>query len=269
MNSTQYNNMRITHISDTHNKHNQLNGELPGGDLLIHSGDISSLGREREVSNFIKWFNGIDNYTHKIFIAGNHDMSFDSEKLLQIKIDYFDGKRSVFETEDLQHQPVDGKPEWLIELLKNGLNDNVYYLENSDITIEGIKIWGSPVTPSFGYGWGFNKDRGNDIAEVWKDIPTDTNIVITHGPLYGYRDLTHRTYENVGCRDLFHKLNEIKPDLHFSGHIHEDYGYIPIQFGDWSGYAFNGCTSNLQYQPVNPPITFDYDFSTKELNFLN
>jgi Icc-related predicted phosphoesterase len=148
------------------------------------------------------------------------------------------------------------------------LNSNVFYLENSDVTIEGIKIWGSPISPSFGYGWAFNKDRGNNIAEVWKEIPNDANIVITHGPLYGYRDLTHRTYENVGCLDLFHKLNEVKPDLHFSGHIHEDYGYAPIQFGDWSGYAFNGSTCNLRYEPLNPPITFDYDFSSKELEFL-
>ena len=55
---------RITHISDTHNKHNQLNGLLPGGDLLIHSGDISSLGRETEVKRFVKWFNDINNYTN-------------------------------------------------------------------------------------------------------------------------------------------------------------------------------------------------------------
>jgi hypothetical protein len=46
----------ITAISDTHNKHNQLNGKLPGGHILIHSGDISSLGRKHEVIDFIKWF---------------------------------------------------------------------------------------------------------------------------------------------------------------------------------------------------------------------
>ena len=254
--------MRITHISDTHNKHNQLNGELPGGDLLIHSGDITSLGREREVANFIKWFNGIDNYTHKVFIVGNHDMSFDSEQLLRNKLEYFDGEI------DWDTPASIGKPQWLDILLASDLNSNVFYLENSDVAIEGVKIWGSPYSPSFGYGWAFNKDRGNAIAEVWKNIPTDANIVITHGPIYGYRDLTHRTYENVGCSDLFHKLNEVKPDLHFSGHIHEDYGYTPIQFGDWNGYAFNGCTCNLRYEPLNPPITFDYDFSSKELNFL-
>lgn len=253
--------MRITHISDTHNKHKQLNGKLPGGDLLIHSGDFTSIGREHEVKDFIKWFNGIDNYMYKIFIAGNHDLSFDSDVLFRDKSVYFDRKQ-YFEP------PVVGKPEWLEKLIPTGLNPNVFYLEDSFVTLDDIKIWGSPITPTFGYGWAFNKDRGHDITQVWNNIPNDTDIVITHGPIYGYRDKTYRTYENVGCADLLHKLNEVKPHLHFSGHIHEDYGYAPIQYGDWSGYAFNGCTCSLSYEAVNKPITFDYDFVNRELNFV-
>lgn len=252
---------RITHISDTHNKHKQLNGKLPGGDILIHSGDISSLGREREVENFIKWFNGIDNYTHKIFIAGNHDMSFDSEILMQTKIDYFDGKRSVWETEGNTHFPSVGKPQWLDILLNSGLDSNVFYLEDSDVTIDGLKIWGSPITPSFGYGWAFNKDRGYDINEVWNKIPIDSNIVITHGPIFGYCDRTDRGGLNVGCEQLYLRLNEVKPQLHFSGHIHEAYGYRPT---DW-GYAFNGCNCDLSYLVNNKPMTFDYDFEANEI----
>lgn len=252
---------RITHISDTHNKHKQLNDKLVGGDILIHSGDISSLGRKREVESFIKWFNKIDNYTHKIFIAGNHDMSFDSEKLMQTKIDYFDGKRSVWETEGLEHIPSEGKPDWLIELLENGLNDNVYYLENSDITIDGLKVWGSPITPSFGYGWAFNKNRGYDINEVWDGIPLDTDIVITHGPIFGYCDRTQHGGTNVGCEQLYHKLNEVNPKLHFSGHIHEAYGYRSTKWG----YAFNGCSCDLGYMVNNKPITFDYDFEQNDI----
>lgn len=254
--------MKITHISDTHNKHNQLNGKLPGGDLLIHSGDISSLGRESEVVRFIKWFNGIDNYTNKVFIAGNHDMTFDSEILLRNKLDYFDGKR------EWDGIAAIGKPQWLEVLLKSDLDSNVFYLENSDITIDGIKIWGSPVTPTYGYGWGFNVDRGDDIKKIWDLIPNDTDVVITHGPIYGYCDISNRGHLNVGCNELFDRLAVIKPHLHFSGHIHESYGYKEIQFGDWSGYALNGCTCNLMYDPNNPPITFDYNFETKEIDFI-
>jgi len=249
--------MRITHISDTHNKHNQLNGKLPGGDLLIHSGDISSIGREKEVKRFIKWFNGIDNYTNKVFIAGNHDLTFDSEILFRNKSEYFDrvqydGIASV------------GKPQWLDILLNLELNPNVFYLENSFVKLDGIKIWGSPISPSFGHGWAFNKDRGYDINQVWNKIPMDTDIVITHGPIYGYCDKSANTYENVGCVDLYNTLKKINLPLHFSGHVHEGYGYKETI---WGGYAFNGCTCNLSYEPINEPITFDYNFIGRELNF--
>jgi len=247
--------MRITHISDTHNKHNQLNGLLPGGDLLIHSGDISSLGRKSEVERFVKWFNDIDNYTNKVFIAGNHDMTFDREQLLRDKLAHFEGKT------DYDTECAEGKPDWLKELLGIHLRPNVSYLENSDVTIDGIKIWGSPVTPSFGYGWGFNKDRGYDINEVWNTIPMDTDIVITHGPIYGYCDRTSREGLNVGCADLYHRLNEVQPQLHFSGHIHEAYGYRQTNWG----YAFNGCNCDLSYLVNNKPMTFDYDFVKNDI----
>jgi Icc-related predicted phosphoesterase len=254
--------MRITHISDTHNKHNQLNGKLPGGLLLIHSGDITSLGRKHEVEQFIKWF-GKQDYTHKVFIAGNHDMSFDREKLLRDKLAHFEG-RTEYDTEC-----AEGKPQWLIEMLDNLPND-VYYLENSSIKLEGINIWGSPVSPSFGYGWGFNKDRGHDINQVWNTIPMDTDIVITHSPIYGYNDRAQNTNQNVGCADLYYRLHEVKPHLHFAGHIHEGHGYKTIPYKDEWGdiYTFNGCTCNLRYEAINQPITFDYDFVSREINFI-
>jgi Icc-related predicted phosphoesterase len=236
--------MRITHISDTHNKHNQLNGLLPGGDLLIHSGDISSLGRKSEVERFVKWFNGIDNYTNKVFIAGNHDMTFDREILLRDKLAYFEGKT-----------------DWLDNLLQTGLNHNVFYLENNYVILDDVKIWGSPITPSFGYGWAFNVDRGYDINQIWNRIPNDTDIVITHGPIHSYCDRTDRGGLNVGCEQLYHRLNEVQPQLHFSGHIHEAYGYRQTNWG----YAFNGCNCDLSYLVNNKPMTFEYDFLKRDI----
>jgi len=247
--------MKITHISDTHNKHNQLNGLLPGGDLLIHSGDISSLGRKSEVERFVKWFNDIDNYTNKVFIAGNHDMTFDREQLLRDKLAYFEGK-TEYDTEC-----AEGKPAWLEELLGIHLRPNVFYLENNFIEIDQIKIWGSPITPSFGYGWAFNKDRGYDINQIWNRIPNDTDIVITHGPIHSYCDRTDRGGLNVGCEQLYHRLNEVQPQLHFSGHIHEAYGYRQTKWG----YAFNGCNCDLSYLVNNKPMTFEYDFLKRDI----
>ena len=70
---------RLTFISDTHTKHDKLNGFLPGGDLLLCAGDISSRGYTTELENFFKWFDGINNYDTKVFIAGNHDFGFQDE----------------------------------------------------------------------------------------------------------------------------------------------------------------------------------------------
>ena len=257
--------MRITHISDTHNKHNQLNGKLPGGDILIHSGDITSIGRKDEVERFIKWFNGIDNYTHKIFIAGNHDLTFDREELYRDKAAYFDVHTNWTD------EVAEGKPDWLKNLLDIELNPNVFYLENNFIEIDQIKIWGSPISPSFGYGWAFNKDRGSEINHVWNGIPMDTDIVITHSPIYGYCDRASNTNQNVGCEDLYHRLQEVKPHLHFAGHIHEAYGWGTIPYKDEWGdiYTFNGCSCNLRYEVFNEPITFDYNFTTRQLEFIH
>jgi Icc-related predicted phosphoesterase len=257
--------MRITHISDTHNKHNQLNGKLPGGDILIHSGDVTSIGRKSEVERFIKWFNGIDNYTHKIFIAGNHDLTFDREVLYRDKAAYFDVHTNWTD------EVAEGKPDWLKNLLDIELNPNVFYLENNFIEIDQIKIWGSPISPSFGYGWAFNKDRGSEINHVWNGIPMDTDIVITHSPIYGYCDRASNTNQNVGCEQLYHRLQEVKPHLHFAGHIHEAYGWGTIPYKDEWGdiYTFNGCSCNLRYEVFNEPITFDYNFTTRQLEFIH
>lgn len=251
--------MRITHISDTHNKHNALNGKLPGGVLLIHSGDLTSIGRKHEVEKFIEWF-GKQDYMHKVFIAGNHDLVFQSEKLFQTKSSYFEG---------IQYESGnEGKPDWLVELLGN-LPTGVHYLENSSVQIEGINIWGSPVSPSFGYGWAFNKARGYDISQVWAEIPMETDIVITHTPIYGHNDRASNTNENVGCADLYHRLKEVQPHLHFCGHIHEAYGWKTMGLTSWYDLqTFNGCSCNLRYQAENNPITFDYNFESGEINFI-
>jgi predicted phosphodiesterase len=82
--------MKITFISDTHNKHAQVTSSLPGGDLLIHAGDMSSMGYKHEIQQFLKWFNGLDNYTHKIFIAGNHDWGFQNDpKMCQEQLEFY------------------------------------------------------------------------------------------------------------------------------------------------------------------------------------
>ena len=187
--------MILTIISDTHNKHKHITGDLKGGDLLIHAGDLSSMGYEHEITEFAKWYNGLDNYSTKVFIAGNHDWGFqnNSEKIKGLLTGYKD----------------------------------INYLEDDFLgIIEGgepeIKIWGSPWQPEF-YNWAFNR-TSETIGAHWDKIPLDTNILITHGPIRGYLDLTERG-ESTGCPILRDKMGELKDlKLHVCGHIHEASG---------------------------------------------
>ena len=213
---------KITFISDTHTKHRHLTNDLPGGDILIHCGDISSRGYKNEIENFLGWFDNIKGYEHKIFIAGNHDFGFQDN------------------------------PKECVELLKN--YPSITYLEDNSIIIDGIKIYGSPWQPRF-HNWAFNVDRGWDIAQKWEKIPQDTDILITHGPLLGILDITNIS-ERVGCEDLYKRVMEIKPKVHAFGHIHSSYGMKEID-----GMTFiNASNLGEDYLYQNDPITLDFEF---------
>lgn len=247
--------LKIIHISDTHNKHKQIKWTFDpsNADILIHSGDMSAMGRESEVTSFLKWFSGVP-VKYKILIAGNHDLCFDPDRTEQRG----------------QNMWVDGfMPEWLYDSLSkyfkagDGLN---YYLENGGCTIEGVNFWGSPITPTFGHGWGFNKNRGLDIGETWSKIPRSTDVLITHGPSYGFVDWGEQANGPLGCEQLRRAIKDIKPLLHLSGHIHEGYGYAY----DADTHYFNGSICNLHgYVPENAPWCIEADFKEREIKILN
>jgi Icc-related predicted phosphoesterase len=227
--------MILTILSDTHNKHKHITGDLKGGDLLLHAGDISSMGYEHEIREFAKWYNGLDNYTTKVFIAGNHDWGFqnNAEKTKEILETYKDIKY----LEDEFLGIIDGgEPE--------------------------IKIWGSPWQPEF-YNWAFNLPRGEKLAEKWANIPEGLDILITHGPAYGMVDHTIQGL-NVGCRDLFNRIIDVQPKIHVCGHIHWAYGQKTF-----NGIEFlNASTLNERYEYENKPIVIEYDPVTKEIEYL-
>jgi predicted phosphodiesterase len=72
--------MIITFISDTHTKHRYCEDDLPGGDLLIHAGDLMNSGYdENDVWEFLDWFDKQEQYKGHVFIAGNHDRYFENK----------------------------------------------------------------------------------------------------------------------------------------------------------------------------------------------
>ena len=230
--------MRITLISDTHSKHKQITHDLPGGDLLVCAGDISDRGLQYEIKQFCEWFNNLHSYTHKIFIAGNHDWGF-------------------------QDNPIAVK-----EMLE--LYPNITYLQD-DFTYIGddaqsmVKIYGSPWQPRF-MNWAFNADRGEDIQQHWDKIPNDTDILITHGPAFGYLDTLIGESVPLGCENLANKILEVKPKIHVCGHIHSGYGHKVN--ADGSMHFFNAAVLGEQYSYMHKPITFDWEKTTNEIIFI-
>lgn len=221
--------IKIVHFSDTHNRHKQV--KLEECDIAIFSGDMSGRGKKSEVENFMKWFSQQTQCTEKIVIAGNHDIAFDPK----------------FEKETESNS-------WLDELLeKYESNKCFHYLENCGINLYNLNIWGSPITPWFhGNRWAFNKYRGDDIKKEWEQIPKNTDIIVTHGPVMYKLDYVPENQEYTGCEDLRKIVKEIKPKLHLSGHIHEGYGIEE----DANTIYSNACICNHRYEPVNKPNIF-------------
>jgi len=185
--------MRIWHISDTHGYHDLL--DVPKDiDMIIHSGDCSNprdpYNNEPEVRNFIDWYSKLDIPT-KIYVAGNHDSSI--EKKLVSTSDFY--------------------------------TNGIIYLEDDFIHIDGLKIHGSPITPSFS-NWSFMKSR-DKLDKHWsRSVDDDVDILITHGPPKGILDISedrNRNLENCGCNALKrHVITRIKPRLMLFGHIHNN-----------------------------------------------
>jgi Icc-related predicted phosphoesterase len=207
--------LKFVTISDTHCRHHKI--KLPKGDVLLHAGDISYRGKREEVVDFLKWF-AEQKFEHKIFIAGNHDFLF--EKI---------------------------KPKEIEQLLPKGVT---YLFENS-VTINGISIWGSPYTPWF-FNWAFNLPRGRPLAKCWQKIPSETDILLTHGPAYGMLD-TVINGQHVGCVDLWKRIEVVKPKVHVFGHVHESFGKK-----EKNGIKFiNASQVNEEYVLVNKPLVFE------------
>jgi Icc-related predicted phosphoesterase len=204
---------KIVLISDTHGYWDAV--DVPAGDIVIHAGDFGLRGKLGEVPYFAEWFNALP-HKHKIFVAGNHDWCFEQE-------------REKAEAE----------------------LSGVTYLQDSSVIVEGLKIYGSPWQPRF-FDWAFNVDRGEKIAKIWQKIPTDTDVLVTHGPPFGILDRC-QDGRIVGCEDLKARVLEIKPKLHVFGHIHESYGIITENETTY----VNASICNIRYTPTNQPIVFD------------
>ena len=224
--------MKIISISDTHTMHGRV--DVPDGDILIHSGDATFHGYEKEVREFGEWFRN-QPHKYKIFVAGNHDTSFEDTPI-QARQWFFDTKTT--------------------DPTKLCTRNGVIYLQEQSVTLtvdgEDVVIYGAPHQPWF-HNWAFNVKTTGELKAIWDKIPKGTDILVTHGPPYGIRDLSSMNVK-CGCRELKKAIGKIRPKLHICGHIHEGYGVE-----QWAGTLIaNSSVCNVSYDPVNDPLIFEF-----------
>jgi len=236
--------MKVTLISDTHSKHKQLDADLPGGELLIHAGDFMNSGYGAyEAEDFFTWFDKINNYDTKVLIAGNHD------RWMQDRSDDAHGILTGYKT---------------IEYLQDDDLTLYYDGHNGDLPEDNVRIYGSPWQPEF-CDWAFNLPRnGEEMKARWDAIPDNTDILITHGPPFGYLDIPGGQSIRVGCEMLRYRVDEIKPKIHVFGHIHGGHGY----YFNGHTHFFNASVLNERYSYANKPFHFDWDQATNEIKWL-
>lgn len=208
--------MRIVCMSDSHGRHGSV--EVPEGDVFLHAGDFTMQGREKEVRAFADFLRALP-HRHKIVIAGNHDLTFESSP----------------------------------SQARSWLGETCTYLECSGVRVGGLHFWGSPHTPRF-FDWAFNVDRGPAIARVWARIPADVDVLVTHGPPRGVLDGVSRG-TNEGCDDLMAAIARVRPRVHVFGHIHEAAGEVER---DGTRFV-NACILDERYQPARGCVVVDLE----------
>ena len=225
--------MKACHISDTHDVHQDLNLVVPNDiEILFFTGDLTYRGAEWELIKLLEQFKVLSaRIPHIVGCLGNHELGAEGKE-----------------------------EEWKQKFKDVG----VTLLDHESVEINGIKIFGSPHTPWF-FDWAFSYhnpkmgtqqgDEQREGEEVWKDIPEDTQVLLTHGPPIFILDTCRDG--SVGCGELRRRIEGI-PSIkyHMFGHIHEGYGLTNVGGVTYS----NGSIMNGKYKFVNKPNCFDLEF---------
>lgn len=189
--------------------HNNGVIDVPDGDVLVIAGDVCKFGAG------VQGFNSLVSklpHPHKLLVAGNHD-NFARMPDVKEKVPAVD------------------------------------YLQDSSITIDGVKFYGSPWHNIIGMAFGTTQE---EMKRRWDEIPDDTDVLITHMPPYGMLD-GDQYVSAWGCKMLAERIFEISPRLCIYGHIHSAHGkkdMYGIRF-------FNVALTDGNYTIVNKPTIID------------
>lgn len=197
-------------LSDTHALHRDL--DVPDADILIHAGDFTMFSRSNQaIVDFDAWLGELP-HRHKLVVPGNHEFFLE-------------------------------KYESPMHVLRNAR-----ILVNKKIEIDGLRFWGSPVTP-LGNG-AFGMASPIERRNLYRQIPDGTDVLITHGPPYGILDSAPGSDHHAGCEELFEAVKRVRPKLHIFGHIHPGYGTLSDGMTTFVNASLMGPYGALDRRPL-------------------
>lgn len=225
--------MKICAISDLHG----YLPELKPCELVLICGDSVPLGYQASSKKTKKWYDttfrkwaGELPCDKVLFIAGNHELHFPGKKIIYESLFSKDDKITYLCHSEYIHKSKDGKE---------------------------YKIFGTPYCKQF-MNWAFMYPN-EELEKIFKNIPNDLDILISHDNPYGYGDIVLQECpwadgSHIGNIPLAKAIEEKQPKYQFNGHLHScDHSLIMI--GNTKHY--NCSIKDEQYNPVYEPLYLD------------
>jgi len=217
--------VRILHISDTHTMHASIEKQFPfpRADILLHTGDFTNNGTEKEFQMFDKFCEEMQKrFDEVIVISGNHEYRGPQTDAVKCASSFIGAR--------LKHARV---------------------LHHETFVYKDLRIFGSAWVPWHDCG---APDRGDtpDKTQYFDKIPRGIDILMTHGPAHGVFDMLEgsKHYRWGSSKKLRAAIYRAKPRAHLCGHVHEQRGQWlkKRKDGDYVGGA-EYPTSKPTYSP--------------------
>ncbi|RVD89117.1 uncharacterized protein DFL_000138 [Arthrobotrys flagrans] len=217
---------RFICMGDTHNLSPYRGGfKVPKGDVLIHAGDMTKQGTYAELKKTVDWIERLvtEGVVEKaIIIAGNHELTLDPP--------FYTSYGHNWHTQDPQDSDT-----CLSLFAPSSLHPSITFLTHSSAHITLT----SPTSPGSRWAFQYLPFPATISEEIWEDIPSDTDVLITHGPPYSHLDgwpvsvgRPRSVETHKGCEGLRRACWKTRPKLHVFGHIHEGRGVQRVTWRD-------------------------------------
>ena len=119
-------------------------------------------------------------------------------------------------------------------------------------------IFGTPYCKIFG-NWAF-MDNDERLTELYKSIPENLDILLTHDQPYGWGDVLEQLItpwadsSHIGNQPLAKAILEKQPKYLFCGHLHST-THNCVEIGETNRY--NVSIKDERYDPVYDPLVLD------------